>query len=144
MNQRLTLLIVSVVAFEGIACGGRRCEAARREAVPAWQYLQTEVAQRLAQARDTRSRYDDTDAGEYADEARQAQAHLAQVEFWAQRVSNVSQALQAPRDAAFASSMRQWVAEASESIHGVNDADLNQLLAPARLSALNVIAACSL
>lgn len=118
-------------------CAKRRCEAARAEASPEWAALQTEIDQRLLTAR---AKLTPEDAGVEIDE--RAKNRYEQVSFWSTTVHAVTASLTAPIEEGFAPSFGEHVREVSESVHGVNDPKLNELLTPARRTAMNVVAAC--
>lgn len=132
MKLRLLLLLVVVVVLSG--CAKRRCEAARVEALPEWQTLQAEVDHRLAQ--------ESPDAGSATELDERAQARFELIKYQSQTLHALTATLAAPLDPTFVPSFDHGVREISESVHGLNDPTLNSLLAPARRSAMNVLAAC--
>lgn len=130
MKLRLLLLVVVVIS----GCAKRRCEAARVEALPEWQTLQTEIDHRLAEER--------PDAGVVAELDERARARFELTKYQSQTLHVITGSLAAPFDPTFVPSFDLTVREISESVHGLNDPTLNSLLAPARRSAMNVLDAC--
>jgi hypothetical protein len=132
----MTRFIVVLLVLS-TSCAKRRCEAARAEALPEWVALQAEIDERLVAAR-TRLRPED--AGVEVDA--RAKSRFELISYWSSTVHAVTASLTAPIEGAFAPSFGEHVREASDSVHGVNDARLNTLLTPARRTAMNVLAAC--
>ena len=130
MKLRLVLLVVVVMS----GCAKRRCEAARAEALPEWQTLQTEIDHRLAGGQP------DAGAGTAVDDHAHARFELQR--YQSQTLHVLTDSLAAPLGPAFMPAFNDTVREISESVHGLNDPTLNSLLAPARRSAMNVLDAC--
>ncbi len=135
------ILFVTSISLAATGCQSARCEAARAQALAPWQNLQRSVDERQAHERAAAS----ADAGATErDEERLEHSHhlLAQAAYWSERVQVGVMLLEAKRPEGFLPAFEQTVREVSESVHGVNDPLLNAALAPARLAALNALAAC--
>lgn len=135
------LLVAALLTLGATGCKGQRCNAARAEALAPWQNLQRAVDQRVAEERAAVA----TDAGTTErDEERleHARHRLEQAMYWSQRVQVGVMLLEAKRRETFVPTFDQTIREVSESVHGVNDPQLNAELGPARLAALNALAAC--
>jgi len=142
MSLRLIASLVVVLLISGSGCAKRRCEAARVEALPEWQRLQTEIDRRLG---DARTVLEQADAGAGADsdsDAKRARNRFELINFWSTNMHALTNSLAAAVDEGFQPTFASTVRELSESVHGVNDPALNDLLTPARRTAMNVVAAC--
>ncbi len=125
------VLVFCLLGLTALGCKGRRCENARTQALPEWERLQKTVDARLALARKA-------DPGDPL-----AKARFEQINYWAGQISAVTTALGSlPKDPTVVPALEQAVREVSESVHGVNDHELNELLAPARRGGLEVIEHC--
>ncbi len=135
------LLFVTSICLAATGCKSARCEAARAQALAPWQNLQRSVDERQAQERAAASA--DAGATERDDERLEHTRHrLAQATYWSERVHFGVMLLESKRLEGFVPAFEQTVREVSESVHGVNDPQLNAALGPARLAALNALAAC--